>query len=395
MSPGARLLPVLGSLVLLGLVAPRAAAQVPEAEEDTVATPVRADTAVRAERPGAEGVRDTMTVATGGFLSAYALLVYDSLSDRLGVMAASNRFSAGSGLTFLEEGTGAAVVLGRMQPQVGTSLLRALREGPASDTALDAMLSEHATGGLQLGAVAPGCVMGARGADDAVPWSGSVADTVGSTCVLAVGSFLPDSVLLRRLVDGFRRADGELPERFLAGMEAVESAGGEVGLTRSAAIWISAPDADRGSFGRARLRIQVEDVQRPAAALRHLLQTGRADDLARRANREVDGEAYRRALELADRAIEIDPATGLAWLARGRALLYLDREDEGETAFQRMLEVNPYLLHLLGDPGPPEVREDVIPYRPRLLLRLDLYRRAFFPDVEFATDPPVSGAGRR
>lgn len=147
-------------------------------------------------------------------------------------------------------------------------------------------------------------------------------------------------------------------------------------------------------------------MQRPADALRYLVRAGRADHLARRASRAVDAGEHGRAVELADRAVETEPATALAWMARGRALLYQGQDDEAETAFQRMLEINPHLLHLLGDPSgavrdtagrgappTPAVRRDLIPYRPRLILRLDEYRRAFFRDVEFPDREPDRGSG--
>jgi len=194
----------------------------------------------------------------------------------------------------------------------------------------------------------------------------------------------------------FESAEGELLERFQAALQAAERATGEVARSRSAALWISAPDAGSGALGRADLRLQLEDVQRPADALRYLVRAGRADHLARRASRAVDAGEYGQAVELADRAVETEPATALAWMARGRALLYQGEDAEAETAFQRMLEINPHLLHLLGDPSgavrdtaggraapTPAVRRDLIPYRPRLILRLDEYRRAFFRDVEF------------
>lgn len=327
------------------------------------------------------------------YLGAYALVAYDPAARQLGVVAASSGFSAGSGVPFLETGVGGALVLGRRSAETGRAALAALRSGLPADSAVARSLgaTDDSTG-LQVAVLTTGCDTARYTHPDAFPWTGIRGGRVDAVCYLAAGSLLADSTVLERVAYGFRRGSDPLLERLLAAVEAGESALGEVAPSRSAALWVLAPDAAHGALGRAELRLHVDAVQRPDAALRHVVDGGRADHLARRASARVEAGAYREALELAERAVETDPASGLAWLVRGRALLSMGRDDDAETAFQRMLEVNPYLLHVLGDPGPPgvpptevvpRVRTGVIPYRPRLLRKLDVYRRAFFPDVEF------------
>lgn len=405
--------PVLGPLAraaapaLAGLLAVvlAAAGPVPASaqEADTPAAP--ADTSGAADPAGHRA-----------FLGGYAMLAYDPGARQLGIVAASGGFSAGSGLPHLEPGTGAVAVLGRLAPGAGRTTLAALRRGQSPAAAVERAVGEAGrAGGLQVAALTPGCESAVHTARDAYPWSGSRSGVAGQVCWLAVGSLLSDSTVLRGGVRAFTGAEGPLLDRFLAFLSSVESAAGEAARSRSVALWIDAPDAGHGALGRAALRLQVEDVQRPSDALRHLADVGRADELARRASAAVDSGRYERALELADRALEGDAASALGWMARGRAFLFQAEEDSAETAFQRMLEVNPYLIHALGDVGtaaddtlsaaggplrapragerPPQVREGVIPYRPRLLLRLDVYRRAFFRDVEFPEleDEPEPG----
>lgn len=356
--------------------------------------------------------RDTVPVepspeaASHAFLGGYALLAYDADSGQLGIAAATGGFSAGSGTPVLAGERGVGVVLGRRSAPARRALRSALDGGAAAGEAVSrARGAGGGDAGIQLAVLTPPCATETFTAGDAYPWTGSVAGRVGSVCYLAAGALLADSTVVRRAAGAFESAEGGLLERFQAGLEAAERATGDVARSRSAALWISAPDARAGALGRADLRLQVEDVQRPADALRYLVRSGRADHLARRASRAVDGGDHQRGLELADRAVETEPATALGWLARGRALLFLGRDGEAETAFQRMLEVNPHLLHLLGDPSravrdtaggrpppPPEIRPDVIPYRPRLILRLDEYRRAFFRDMEFPDREPARGS---
>lgn len=353
------------------------------------------------------------------FLGGYGVLAYDPAAEQLGVAAASGGFSTASGVPWLEQGTGAAVVLGRRAPEAGRAALTALREGVGARSAVDrAAAAAGRSGGLQVAVLAPDCGSAGYTADDAYPWSGTRSGRVDGICYVAAGSLLSESSVLSRAVEAFRGSEGTLVERLRAFLEAAERASGEVARSRSAVLWVDAPDAERGALGRASLRLQVDDVQRPADALRYLVRAGRADALARRASLAVEAGEYGRAVELADSAVAREPASALAWLAKGRALLFRGDDARAEVAFQRMLEVNPYLLHVLGDPGraardtlseaggpltppegderPPRVRAGLIPYRPRLLLRLDVYRRSFFRDVEFPeyeTEDAADGNG--
>lgn len=346
------------------------------------------------------------------FLGGYGILAYDPAARQLGLAVASGGFSAASGLPWLEQGTGAAAVLGRRAPAAGRAALEALRAGdPAREATDRAVEAVGDSGGLQLAVLSPDCGSSSFTAEDAHEWSGSRSGRVDGTCYVATGALLSDPTVLARAVEAFRGTDAPLLERFQAFLEAAERATGDVARSKSAALWIDAPDAENGALGRATLRLQVDDVQRPADALRYLVRAGRADALARRASGAVDRGALERAVTLADSAVAREPTSALAWLAKGRALLFQGRDREAETALQRMLEVNPHLLHVLGDPGraaedtlseaggpmaapeadetAPTARSGLIPYRPRLLLRLDVYRRAFHRDAEF----PEEGTG--
>ena len=327
---------------------------------------------------------------SGSFLGGYALLAHDPSTGQTGVVLASSSYSAGSGHPWLETGTGAAAVLGGGPARAGRAALEALRSGAAAATALSTARSAGGASGAPMAVIDEECGRAADTGGAPFRWSGTARGEAGGLCYVAVGSLLPDARFLRRAVGAFSDSSGTMLERMYAFLQAADRAAGELTVSRSAALWIDAPEPSRGALGRARLRLQVEDVQRPGDALGVVIEAGRADALARRAAEAVDGGAFGRAIELADRALEIDPANAVAWLARGRALVFQGDDEAGERAFQRMLEVNPYLLHVLGDPATgaedraPSVRAGMIPYRPLLLRRLDVYRRAFYRgDVDF------------
>lgn len=327
--------------------------------------------------------------AGSSFLGGYAILARDPSTGQMGVAIASSSFSAGSGLPWLELDAGAVAVLGADPAPAGRAALEALRSGGSAEEAL-AAAREAGRDDPPIAVLDGRCGRAAREGGSAFRWSDTERGSAGAICYVAVGSLLPDPALLGRAVGAFSDSSGSMAERMHAFLAAADRTAGDVPMSRSAAIWIDAPDAESGALGRARLRLQVEDVQRPGDALRVVMRAAAADAAADRASAAVDGGDHARAIQLADRALEADPASAAAWMARGRALLYRGDEAEAETAFQRMLEVNPYLLHLLGEPATdaedraPSVRQGTIPYRPRLLQRLDVYRRAFFRgDVEF------------
>jgi uncharacterized Ntn-hydrolase superfamily protein len=324
----------------------------------------------------------------------WALLAYDAGSGELGILAASDRFSAGSGVPYLDRRVGAVAVLGRLDAALGRSALASLRGGATPQGVVGGGTpgADSAAGAAQVAALTPSCQMAASSPASLVPWSGSTSGGAGSSCWLVMGTGLSDSTLLPRLAAAYGRADGDLLDRFLAVLDAAGRSEEDAPRSRSAVLWIAASPGSSLPLGRGELRLQVDDVQRPSDALREVADAGRADALASRAAVAVDRGDYSSALDLSQQALDVEPATALAWLARGRALLFLNRSDDAEQAFQRMLEVDPWLLHVLGNPATGQIRKGVIPYRPRLLQRLDVYRRSFWPDVTFPADSAI-GAG--
>ncbi len=399
-----------GTLTALLLAAAPLAAQGSAAADS--ARPAAADTTRGSAAPA---------VPLGSPVSGWAVLAYDATSGELGLVAATDRFSAGSGVPFLDRAAGAVAVLGRLDAARGRSALETLRGGGTSEAAVgaDSVTPGRSAGGSgtgsrgvaggapaaggepgaggagaagpQLGALTPACSAAARTPAGLEPWSGSDRGVSGGGCWLVMGTGLADSTLLARLESAFRSGGGDLLDRFMDVLEAAGKAEDAAPRSRSAVVWIAAAPGTPGPLGRGELHLQVDDVQRPADALREVADAGRADALAAHAEDEVDTGQFLQALDLAKRAVDIEPATALAWLARGRALLFLNRPDEAEDAFQRMLEVDPWMLRVLGDPLTGSIRPGVIPYRPRLLQRLDVYRKAFWPDVDFPSDSTSSG----
>lgn len=351
-------------------------------------SPASAQDTARAGRTQAVG--DTARAAPF-FGRTWAVVAYDSTSDQLGLAAASTEFSVGSGGVHLEPGAGAVVVQGGADGAAGRRILAALRGGRSPASALRPPPGEPAP--VQAAALTPACDRAWQRAPGAEQDARSRPGRTGGVCYLAVGVRLRGAASMDRLVQAFRSSTGPLVERLQGTLSAMESAAPNAAGPRSAVLWVAADETGDRVLGRRELRLGVDDHERPALALEKRLEVGRAAWQTRQAGRAVDRGEYRRAASLADRALELDVSAPVAWLQRGRALLYMGREKEAETAFRRMLELDPYLLRLLGDASGSEitVRESVIPYYPRMVLRLDLYRREYFDDMDFGPEPRPFG----
>lgn len=325
------------------------------------------------------------------FGRTYAVIAHDPSAGVLGVAAASTEFSVGSEGVLLEPGLGAVVAQGgNAGGDAGRRVLSALRSGQSPAAALGAAGGPRAPD--QVAVLTPGCERATRLAPGAEDEAESRPGRSAGLCHLAAGVGLRDSAVLDRAVSALSSAGG-LAERLAAALSAVEEVLPGVAGSRSAVLWVAADDSSGDALGRPELRLQVDDHERPALALEKRLESARADWLTVRAGRAVDRGDHRRAAALADSALALEVSATSAWLQRGRALLHQGREEEAETAFQRMLELDPYLLRHLGDASGGEitVRERVIPYFPRLVLRLDLYRREYFDDLDFGPEPEPFG----
>lgn len=316
------------------------------------------------------------------FESGFALLASRPATGTTAVAAVSTRVAGTSDGLLVEPGTGAVYVAGRHAGNAAREIMERLRRGESPSAAVTAAAPSSGWGPLQSAALGSDCVTGRRVA----PWAREASETrsgetADGVCFLAVVTQPRDSLRLSRLVSAFRSDGASLPDRLLTALG--ETAGmlePEARASRSAGLWLS---DGTGARGRGELRLQVEDHPRPVQELRRHMTALRADALVTRAGEALAAGRYEEALARADSALEREPALAEGWMERGRALLYLERPDEAEPAFRRMLELDPYLLRFLGDPTEPAVNEDIVPYVPRLLLRLDVYRRAFFRDLDF------------
>jgi hypothetical protein len=328
--------------------------------------------------------------------SGFALLIWEASTERLAGVAASNLPGAAAEGLRVSPGLAVLHAAGRGGEGATARAADGLREGRTPGDAV--RLAADGAGPLHLALLAPGCESGEAGGGSFV---GSVDVRTGRLadgCFVAVAVQPGDEAALDRMISALRAEEGRsLPRRLTAALEAAYQEEPAFRSARSAALWIAAPEPEgpgaagpsvgRDPLASIGLRLQAEDHPRPLSRLGEQLRALRARELARGAGDRIAAGRYEEAAALADSALELDPGSTAAWMQRGRALLFDERDDAAEEAFRRMLELDPTALRFLGDPAEPSVNRDVIPYRPRLMIRLDVYRRAYFRTVDFGPGP--------
>lgn len=322
--------------------------------------------------------------------SGYALLVYESSSGRLAGAATSTLPAGASDGLRMIPGVAGIYAAGRRAAAATAQAADTLRAGLGAESA--ARAGARGASPLRITLLTPDCQAPDAGSPAFVGPVEVRRGRLPGGCFAAMAVQPGESGGLDRLISTYRETAGRpLPERLTAALEAALGDDGDAGdpaagdRGRSAALWVT-PSAEDGG-----LRLQVEDHPRPAARLQDQLLTVSARELARSANRLIGAGSYEEAIARADSALDLDPGSVQAWMQKGRAELFAGQRAAAETSFRRMLELDPSALRFLGDPAGPTVNRGVIPYAPRLLVRLDVYRRGYFPTVDFGPPPPGPG----
>lgn len=321
------------------------------------------------------------SVETG---SGFALLVYESSSGRLAGAATSSLPAAASDGLRVIPGVAGIYAAGRRAPAATAEAAEGLRAGQGAASA--ARAGARGAESLRIALLTPDCESPDAGSPAFVGPVEVRRGRVPGGCYLAMAVQPVESGALDRMISAYRDGGGQpLARRLAAALEAARPDESVLVSGRSAVLWLAASEEVRG------LRLQVEDHPRPASRLRDQLRIVEARELARSADRLIGRGAFEEAVGRADSALTIDPGSPHAWMQKGRAQLFAGRAEAAETSFRRMLELSPFMLRYLGDPAGPIVNREVIPYAPRLLIRLDVYRRAYFPTVDFGPPPPGPG----
>ncbi len=184
----------------------------------------------------------------------------------------SKHFSVGSVVTWAEPGVGAVATQSFAEPAYGPRGLNLMRQGRSAADALAELVAEdELRDRRQVGMI------------DA---SGRAATHTGARCIVAAGHHVGEghacqaNLMLNDTVWGamslaYESANGDLPDRLLAALEAAEAEGGDLRGRQSAAMLVVGGDASLPAWQRE-LELRVEDHADPLGEMRRLLWLRRA-----------------------------------------------------------------------------------------------------------------------
>jgi uncharacterized Ntn-hydrolase superfamily protein len=204
----------------------------------------------------------------------FSVLARDAATGELGVAVASCILAVGRAVPSARAGVGVVAVQARSRRGLGHSLLTGLAEGAAPAVLVHRAAHAAEDAERQIAVLDVGGTVAA----DTGPGSFPVAGHVTGDGFSVQGNMLASEDVLPAMAQAFATAQGDLPDRLLAGLTAGQDAGGDLRGRQSAALLVvsgqPATDEDDG----VRMDLRVDDSGDPVAQLRMLRNLQRAYD---------------------------------------------------------------------------------------------------------------------
>jgi uncharacterized Ntn-hydrolase superfamily protein len=287
----------------------------------------------------------------------YSLVARDPATGELGVAVQSHWFSVGSVVTWARAGVGAVATQSIAEPAYGPRVLDRLATGEQPTAALDAELrTDERARFRQVAAVDGAGRVAAHTGESCIQFAGHVEGESFS----AQANMMASDEVWPAMASAFEEADGPLPWRLLASLDAAEAAGGDVRGRQSAALLVVPADGE--PWQRA-LELRVEDHPEPLKELRRLLDLREAYDLADAADELASAGRFDEAGERGQRALELAPGNAELMFWSGLALAHQGEVDRGAAMVRDAIEIHAGWADLLGRlsqeiaPGASVVRE--------------------------------------
>jgi uncharacterized Ntn-hydrolase superfamily protein len=287
----------------------------------------------------------------------YSIVARDPATGQLGVAVQSHWFSVGSVVPWAEPAVGAVATQSMADPSYGPNALDLLRAGVTASDALEQLV--RADKGQAVRQVAVVDAQGRTAVHTGRRCVQFAAHEAGRGFVCAANMMRAEGVP-QAMAHAYSRANGDLPERLLAALDAAEGAGGDVRGCQSAAMVVVR--ASDGQWDHS-LDLRVDDSASPLVELRRLMRLRHAYDLAERADELIaDGRRDEAAL-FYRRSMEAAPENDELRFWGGLALVQLNERLAGLEAVKSAIEANAGLGELLTRlspeiaPSAPAVRE--------------------------------------
>jgi len=240
----------------------------------------------------------------------YSIVARDPETGELGVAVQSCYYQVGPVVPWGQAGVGAVATQSMVNIAFGPAGVELMRLGCTAPQALDAVLAGDPLSDSRQ------CAM--------VDAAGGVAAHTGARCIAEAGHRVGDGYsvqanLMERdtvwdaMAAAFEAAEGPLPERLLAALDAAEGEGGDVRGKQSAAMLVLSGTPTGRAWEDRLIDLRVEDHPEPLVELRRLLRYRRAYQAAAAGG----GAAHRKALRIAPEIVQLRFFAGLALAGEG------------------------------------------------------------------------------
>jgi uncharacterized Ntn-hydrolase superfamily protein len=269
----------------------------------------------------------------------YSVVARDPDSGAFGVAVQSHYFAVGTVVPWAEAGVGAVATQADGEISYGTLGLERMRAGESSASALAALVAvDTRQETRQVGMV---------------DRAGRTAVHTGAACIAHAGhrtgpgwtvqaNMMLNDTVPDAMAEAFTVTSGDFLERLLGTLDAAQAAGGDIRGQQAAALLVTDPDP--GSH--IRVRLHVEDHERPLVELRRLVNLHRAYQEVTNAQHAAQSGAFDEVLPAMNRALALAPENVEVnfWHA---GLFTMFGDPEGRPALDAFLEARPEWRELI------------------------------------------------
>jgi uncharacterized Ntn-hydrolase superfamily protein len=282
----------------------------------------------------AVGVAATEPVAT------FSIVGYDPATGDLGIAVQSKFFAVGAVVPWARAGVGAVATQSYANTAYGPDGLRFLADGASAVAAVEQLTAADDDRALrQLGIVDAAGVAATFTGDACLPWAGG---RVGEHYA-AQGNILAGPEVVDAMAVTFESTPGDLGARLVAALAAGQAAGGDARGRQSAALLVVREGGGYGGANDRYVDLRVDDHPVPIRELRRLYGLRQAQLAAGDAGRFLRAGEPDRALEAAQRAVDLGPDDGDSWLLLARVRIARGETAAAGAAGREALLRNPWL----------------------------------------------------
>ena len=273
-------------------------------------------------------------------VATFSIVAFDPDTGDLGIAVQSKFFGVGAVVPWARAGVGAIATQSYANTSYGPDGLTALEGGADAATVVNGLTAADDGRALrQLGIVDAQGRPATFTGDACLAWAGG---RTGDHYA-AQGNILTGPEVVDAMAAAFEAAAGDLATRLTLALAAGQAAGGDARGRQSAALLVVRAGGGYGGHNDRYIDLRVDDHQTPIVELRRLLSIRHAQLASAAAGRLLREGRHDEALRQAERAVELDAATGSYWLELAQIRLALGDDAEAAEAGTEALARDPWL----------------------------------------------------